>query len=79
MRCGDYHNGDLRAERRHTSAEKDGRVSVVTDIPITVYPSCGMIWHAEDVAVALEAMLIAILELDTMAVRSFLPNASTAA
>ena len=79
MRCSNCHNGDLRAERRHTSAEKDGRVAVVTDIPITVCPSCGMIWHAGDVAVALDAMLIAMPELDTMAVRSFLPNASTAA
>ena len=69
----------LREERRHKSAEKDGRVAVVTDIPITVCPSCGMVWYAEDIAVALDAMLSAMLEQDTMAVRSFLTNASTAA
>lgn len=79
MRCSNCHNGDLREERRHKSAEKDGRVAVVTDIPVTLCPSCGMVWYAEDIAVALDAMLSAMLEQDTMAVRSFLTDASTAA
>ena len=79
MRCSNCHNGDLRAERRHKSAEKDGRVAVVTDIPIKVCPSCGLVWYAEDIAVALDAVLSAMLEQDTMAVRSFMTNAPTAA
>lgn len=79
MRWRNCHNGDLREERRHKSAEKAGRVAVVTDIPVTVCPSCETVWYAEDVAVVLDAMLTEMLEQDAVAVRSFLAKAPTAA
>lgn len=79
MRCSNCHNGDLREGRRHKSAEKDGRVAVVTDVPVMVCPSCETVWYAEDVAIVLDAMLTSMLEQDTMAVRSFQGQAPTAA
>jgi YgiT-type zinc finger domain-containing protein len=79
MRCSTCRNGDLRAERRHKSAEKDGRVAVVIDIPVTVCPSCETAWYDEDVAVALDAMLTEMLAADNLAVRQFRRPATTAA
>jgi YgiT-type zinc finger domain-containing protein len=79
MRCSNCHNGELREERRHKSAVKDGRVAVVTDIPVTVCPSCQTVWYAEDVAIALDAMLTEMLEQDTLAVRPFQEPATSAA
>jgi len=79
MRCSNCDNDDLRQERRHKSAEKDGRVAVVTDVPVTVCPSCQMVWYEEDVAVALDAMLTEMLSKDTLAVRPFGRTAPSAA
>jgi YgiT-type zinc finger domain-containing protein len=79
MRCNNCRNGDLREERRHKSAEKDGRVAVVTEIPVTVCPSCQMVWYSEEVAVALDAMLSEMLATDNLAVRQFRPPAPAAA
>lgn len=64
MRCNNCHNGDLREEFRRKSAVSDGRVAVVTDIPVTVWPSCGMVWYSEDIAVELDAMLTDMLRHD---------------
>lgn len=71
MRCTVCHNGDLHEARTHKSATKDGRVAVVTDVPVTQCPSCGTVWYAEDVAIALDAMLTEMLDGDQFAVRSF--------
>ena len=57
MRCNDCQNGDLLEELRHKSAVSNGRVAVVTDVPVTVCPSCGMVWYSEDVAVELDRTL----------------------
>ena len=79
MRCSNCHNGDLREARRHKSAEKDGRVAVVTGVPVTVCPSCETVWFAEGVAVVLDEMLTEMLEQDAVAVRSYPVQAHTAA
>lgn len=79
MRCSNCHNGDLREGLRHKSAVSNGRVAVVTDIPVTVCPSCGMVWYAEEIAVELDAMLTDMLEHDTVSVRPFREPATTAA
>ena len=79
MRCSNCHNGELHEERRHKSAEKDGRIAVVTDVPVTVCPSCETVWYDENVAIALDEMLTEMLEHDTMAVRPFSTQASSAA
>lgn len=79
MRCSNCHNGDLHEDRHHKSAVSDGRVAVVTEIPVMVCPSCGMVWYAETVAVALDAMLTEMLVHDTVSVRPFEEPATTAA
>jgi len=79
MRCSNCHNGDLREEFRHKSAVLNGRVAVVTDIPVTVCPSCGMVWYAEEIAVRLDAMLTDMLDHDTVSVRPFREPVTTAA
>lgn len=79
MRCNNCHNGDLREELRHKSAVSDDRVAVVTGIPVTVCPSCGMVWYAEEIAVELDAMLTEMLGHDTVSVRPFREPATTAA
>lgn len=78
MRCTTCHNDDLREERRHKSVEKDGRIAVVTDIPVTVCPSCETVWYAEDVAIALDAMFTAMLADEKFPVRSFTAQAPAA-
>ncbi|MGB3412616.1 MAG: YgiT-type zinc finger protein [Microthrixaceae bacterium] len=79
MRCQNCHNGDLSEELRHKSAVLNGRVAVVTDIPATVCPSCGMVWYAEEIAVELDSMLTDMLDHDTMSVRPFREPATTTA
>ncbi len=79
MRCNDCQNGDLLEELRHKSAVSNGRVAVVTDVPVTVCPSCGMVWYSEDVAVELDTMLSNMLAHDTVSVRPFREPATTAA
>ena len=79
MRCSNCHNGDLTKERRHKSVVKNGRVAVVTDVPVTVCPSCQTVWYDEAVAVELDAMLTDMLTHDTLAVRPFTRRATTAA
>ena len=71
MRCTNCRNGDLVEARHHKSATRDGRVAVVTDVPVTQCPSRGTVWYAEDVAIALDAMLTAMLDGEQVAVRSF--------
>jgi YgiT-type zinc finger domain-containing protein len=79
MLCSNCHNGDLHEELRHKSAVSNGRVAVVTDIPVTVCPSCGMVWYAEEIAVELDAMLTDMLAHETLSVRPFRESATTAA
>jgi len=71
MRCTHCRNGDLVEGRHHKSATRDGRVAVVTDVPVTQCPSCGMVWYAEHVAIALDAMLTQMLAGEQFAVRRF--------
>lgn len=73
MRCTTCHNGDLIEARHHKSATRGGHVAVVTEVPVTQCPSCGMVWYAEDVAITLDAMLSEMLAGEQFAVRSFEP------
>lgn len=71
MRCNNCYNGDLREETRHKSATRDGHVAVVTDVPVQACPACGEAFYAEEVAIALDAMLTQMLDQDLVGVRSF--------
>lgn len=71
MRCTECLNGDLGGDRRHKSAERNGRIAVVTGVPVTVCPSCETVWFDESVAVTLDALLTSMLATYTIAVRPF--------
>lgn len=51
--------------------ETDGRVAVVTGVPVTACESCGETWLKEDDAIALDAMLTDILKTHAVGVRPF--------
>lgn len=44
MRCEVCGNGDRRPGRKPYVAQKDGRVAVVTDVPVEECPACGEVW-----------------------------------
>lgn len=58
--------------------EKDGRIAVVTGVPVTVCESCGDTWLDAPVAHTPDAMLTEMLRHDTMVVRPFTPSATAA-
>lgn len=71
MRCTACRNGVLVGGRRHKSAERNGRIAVVTGVPVTVCPSCETMWFDEAVAVTLDALLTSMLAGQELAVRPF--------
>ena len=79
MRCDVCLNDNLVEGHQHKSAERDGRIAVVTDVPMLTCPACGMVWFAEDVSIALDALLTAMLAHESLAVRSFAGAAPTPA
>ncbi len=68
-----------RPTRRPQVAQRDHRVAVVTDVPVTECESCGDVWLDEDVALAVDAMLREMLGLDIVSVRAYPQAAPTAA
>lgn len=79
MRCDTCDNGDRRPARRPYVDERDGRIAVVTDVPVTECPACGEVWFDEDVAVRLDELLRDMLASELVAIRSFDEPSSTAA
>ena len=79
MRCEVCDNGDRRPARRPYVDERDGRVAVVTDIPVEECPACGEVWFPEQVALRLDELLSEMLATELVAVRPYTEAASTAA
>ncbi|HET8931550.1 MAG TPA: YgiT-type zinc finger protein [Acidimicrobiales bacterium] len=57
MRCEQCEQAERVAVRRAKMAERDGRVAVVTDVPMEECPACGERWLTLEVAESLDAML----------------------
>jgi YgiT-type zinc finger domain-containing protein len=79
MRCEVCDNGDRRPARKPYVDERDGRVAVVTDIPVEECPACGEVWFAEEVALRLDELLTEMLTTELVAVRPYTEATSTAA
>jgi hypothetical protein len=71
-------SGDRRPAFRPYVDERDGRIAVVTGIPVEECPACGEVWFAEEVVARLE-MLLDMLDADVFAVRPFEAPATHAA
>lgn len=78
MRCDVCGNGDRRPARRPYVAQEDGRVAVVTDVPVEECPACADVWFLEDVALTLDRLLTEMLALETVAIRPY-PHVDPAA
>lgn len=61
MRCERCDEGDRVAVRRAKTAERDGRVAVVLDVPMEECPSCGDRWLRWEVAGRLDELLSEML------------------
>lgn len=78
MSCAVCGNGERVPATRPYAEEKDGRIAVVTGVPVTVCESCGETWLDASVAHALDAMLTDMVSHDTLAVRPFAGSATAA-
>ena len=79
MLCGVRDNGDRRPGRRPHVETRDGRVAVVTDVPVCECPACGEVWFAEEVALRLDELLAGMLDTELVAIRPYGEAAPTAA
>lgn len=81
MRCERCDQASRVSVRRAKTAERDGRVAVVLDVPMEECPACGEHWLAWDVAARLDELLTAMLTSDVeVATRHYdLPDDRTAA
>jgi len=57
MRCPHCDQADRVAVRRAKLAERDGRVAIVTGVPMEECPACGERWLSFEVAETLDAIL----------------------
>lgn len=62
MRCERCDQGDRVEVRRAKSAERNGRVAVVLDVPMAECPACGDRWLRWDVAARLDELLTEMLD-----------------
>ncbi len=71
MRCEVWDNGARRPARRPYVDQRDGRVAVVTDIPVEECPACGEVWFAEQVALRVDEPLTEMLTTELVAARPY--------
>lgn len=71
MRCDACGNGEVRAGRKPKVVQRDGRVAVVTDVPVEECPSCGMTWLEGPVARRLDELFREMLAADVVAIRPY--------
>jgi len=57
MRCERCDQGNREPVRRAKTAERDGRIAVVLDVPMEECPSCGDRWLRWEVAGHLDELL----------------------
>lgn len=79
MLCGVCDNGDRRPGRRPHVETRDGRVAVVTDVPVSECPACGEVWFAKEVALRLDELLTGMLTTELVAIRPYSDAAPAAA
>lgn len=78
MSCAVCGNGERVPATKPYVEEKDGRIAVITGVPVTVCESCGDTWLDAPVAHTLDAMLTEMLSQDTFGVRPFATPATAA-
>jgi YgiT-type zinc finger domain-containing protein len=78
-RCPACDSGERQPALRPQVAQRDGRVAVVTDVPVEVCASCGETWIPEAVALILDGLLAEMLRTDVVAVRPFPASARAVA
>ena len=61
MRCERCDQGDRVEVRRAKTAEQDGRVAVVLEVPMEECPACGDRWLRWEVAARLDELLTEML------------------
>jgi len=71
MSCNVCGNGERVPARKPYVEEKDGRVAVVTGVPVTICDACGETWLAHDVAHTLDRQLAEMLKTELVAIRAF--------
>lgn len=71
MRCENCDNGNRRPGRRPYVETRDGRVGVVTDVPVSECPACGEVMFAEEVALRLDELLTGMRATELVAIRSY--------
>lgn len=79
MRCETCDNGERRPARRPYVDEREGRIAVVTEVPVSECPACGEVWLEEGVALRLDGLLRTMLASESVAIRPFGEPSSTAA
>jgi len=72
MTCAVCGNGERAPATKPYVEEKDGRIAVVTGVPVTLCESCGAVAHA------LDALLTEMLSHDTLGVRAFAASTTAA-
>ena len=71
MRCEVCGHGQRVPARKPYVEERDGRVAVVTSVPVTTCDACGETWLAADVAHTLDSQLSEMLATELVAIRAF--------
>jgi YgiT-type zinc finger domain-containing protein len=71
MRCDACGNGEILSGWTPKVVQRDGRVAVVTDIPVEECPSCGMTWLDGPVARRLDDLFREMLTVDAVAIRPY--------
>ena len=71
MSCSVCGNGQRVPARKPYVEEKDGRIAVITGVPVTLCDACGETWLAAEVAHALDRQLTEMLEAELVAIRAF--------
>ncbi len=78
MSCTVCGSGERAPATKPYVEERDGRIAVVTGVPVTICESCGETWLEAPVAHALDVLLTEILSQDTLGVRAFTEPAPAA-
>jgi YgiT-type zinc finger domain-containing protein len=71
VRCDACGNGEISLGRKPKVVQRDGRVAVVTDVPVQECPSCGMTWLDGPVARRLDDLFREMLAAGAVAIRPY--------
>ena len=79
MKCETCGNGQRVPARKPYVEEKNGRIAVVTNVPVAVCDACGQTWLSADAAHTLDRQLSEMLAAELVAIRAFSESHATAA